>query len=94
MADRARLHAVIHGHVQGVFYRAWTVDRASELGITGYVRNLPSGTDVEVDAEGEREKLEQLLVRLKSGPAGARVETISASWPEYRGTYRDFKIRY
>ena len=42
MVNPASLHAVIHGQVQGVSFRAFVVERANELGLTGEVRNLPN----------------------------------------------------
>ena len=57
MSDLASIRAVVYGRVQGVFYRAFTSRQAKELGLTGYVRNLPNG-GVEVWAEGERKQLD------------------------------------
>ncbi len=94
MTDQASLQATIHGHVQGVFFRAFVREKAAALGLTGYARNLPSGQDVEVKAEGEREKLEELIKYLKVGPPGARVENIVLNWSKYRGHYYQFEIRY
>jgi len=94
MADLASVQIVVHGYVQGVFFRAFTSRRAAELGLTGYVRNLPSGEAVEVSAEGEREKLQVLIDSLKVGPPAARVEKIATSWSEYTGSYAGFGIRY
>lgn len=91
--ELASLQATVYGHVQGVFFRAFVADWAEELGLTGYVRNLPNGA-VEVVAEGEREKLEKLLGQLKLGPPSARVEKVVTNWAEYRGTYSGFSIRY
>jgi acylphosphatase len=93
LSDKASLHAVIHGHVQGVFFRAFVAEKASELNLTGYVRNLPSGSDVEVQAEGERENLKILTQYLKIGPAAARVEKITINWSKYGEKYSQFSIR-
>ncbi len=51
MTDLASLYAVVYGYVQGVFFRAFVARQAKELGLTGFVRNLPGGA-VEVNAEG------------------------------------------
>ena len=64
-----------------------------ELGLVGYVRNLPDGT-VEVRAEGERKQLEKLISYLKAGPPAARVGKVLTNWSEYTGDYSGFKIRY
>ncbi|MBI4267585.1 MAG: acylphosphatase [Chloroflexi bacterium] len=90
----ASLHAVVYGHVQGVFFRAFTSRQAASLGLTGYVRNLRTKRVVEVYAEGEKEKLEKLLDQIKIGPQGARVERVDIDWPEYTGNYSVFSIRY
>jgi acylphosphatase len=93
MSELASLQAIVYGHVQGVFFRAFASGQARELGLTGYVRNLPRGS-VEVKAEGERSRLEELIGRLKTGPPGARVEKVATNWSEYTGNYSSFNIRY
>jgi len=91
---KARLHMKIFGQVQGVFFRAGTLDTANRIQeITGWVRNLDDGS-VECMAEGEKEKLEELLEWCSHGPAGADVERIEEKWEEYSGDFRDFSIRY
>jgi acylphosphatase len=93
MSDLASVKVVIYGYVQGVFFRDFTSRRARELGLTGYVRNLPNRA-VEVLADGERINLEKLIGHLKTGPPGAAVEKIEVSWSEYTGSYSHFGIRY
>ena len=93
MADLASVQVIVYGYVQGVFFRAFVSQRATQLGLTGYVRNLPRGT-VEVNAEGERKQLDQLISYLKVGPPGARVEKVVTKWSEYTGSYSRFSIRY
>lgn len=80
MLDAAALHAIVRGRVQGVSFRAFVQDQAFALGITGWVRNLPDHRAVEVHAEGERRKLEELLQRLRRGPPAARVEDVDVEW--------------
>ncbi len=65
----------VSGRVQGVFYRASTRQKALELGICGWARNLPDGS-VEVLACGEAAVLEELLAWLEVGPSHARVEKV------------------
>ena len=91
MSDFAALHAVVHGRVQGVYYRAFTSRHAVSLGLTGYVRNLPDNS-VEICAEGERKQLERLLEQLKSGPPGARVDNLELTWSEFTSQYSDFSV--
>lgn len=93
MNELAAFQAIVYGHVQGVFFRAFVSRRAKELSLTGYVRNLPERA-VEVQAEGERNKLEELISYLKVGPPGARVERVVTSWLEYTGNFSGFNIRY
>lgn len=90
----ASVRAVVYGRVQGVFFRAYALRRAQELGLTGYVRNLHDSEAVEVLAEGRREKLEQLISDLYVGPPAASVERVEAHWSAYSGAYPGFSIRY
>jgi acylphosphatase len=92
-SDLVSLQAIVHGYVQGVFFRAFVSQWASELDLTGYVRNLPSGA-VEVVAEGEKKQLEKLISQLKVGPPSAKVEKVVANWSEYSGSYSGFSVRY
>ncbi len=94
MSDLAGVRVVVYGYVQGVFFRAFASRRAAELGLTGYVRNLPGGDAVEVIAEGERDKLDRLIDRLKVGPPAAEVERVETTWSEYTGGYSSFSVRY
>ena len=94
MADLASVQVIVYGYVQGVFFRAFASRRATELGLTGYVRNLPGEEAVEVNAEGERKQLEELISHLKVGPPAARVGKVVANWSEYTGGYSRFNIRY
>jgi acylphosphatase len=93
-SDLASLQATVYGYVQGVFFRAFVSRRAGELGLTGYVRNLPGGEAVEVLAEGERKQLEELISHLKVGPPAARVARVVTNWSEYTGSYSHFSIKY
>ena len=89
----ARLHAIVHGRVQGVNFRYYTQRRARELGLGGYVRNLWDGT-VEAVAEGPRAALEELLAFLRVGPRAAFVTQVEATWPAPTGEFRSFEVRY
>lgn len=71
----------IHGRVQGVGFRWWTRQRADQIGVRGWVKNLPDGT-VAVVAEGPSEKLEDFAAELRRGPPGARVEEVQRLDPE------------
>lgn len=94
MADLISIEATVYGRVQGVYFRAFVSGKANELGLNGYVRNLPDGEAVSVYAEGERNQLEILLEHLKKGPPSARVSRVAIKWSEYTGNYSRFKIKY
>jgi acylphosphatase len=94
MTGRAAVRVVICGHVQGVYFRAFIQKHARELGVTGYVRNLPGEDAVEAWGEGEKECLEALLGHLRVGPPGARVDRVVTNWEIETGKYPDFSIRY
>ena len=89
----ASLQATVHGRVQGVFFRDFVFRYARELGLAGYVRNLPDGT-VEIRAEGERPQLEKLVGHIKTGPPHARVREVVTRWSEYTGNYSGFRVTY
>ncbi|MFA0785027.1 acylphosphatase [Fervidibacter sacchari] len=92
--QKVRMRAIVKGIVQGVGFRYFTVYQAQRIGgITGYVRNLRDGS-VEVVAEGEREKLEQLLAQLRKGPTGAHVTGVDVFWENPTGEFTDFGIRW
>ena len=65
----------IHGLVQGVFYRAWSRETASALGLRGWVRNRHDGT-VEMLVAGDSTAVERMIERCREGPPSARVERI------------------
>ena len=94
MANLASVRAIVYGYVQGVYFRAFVSECAAELGLTGYVRNLPRSDAVEVQAEGERKQLKKLIGYLKLGPSAAKVERLVTNWSEYTGNYAGFKVRY
>jgi acylphosphatase len=74
----ARVRAVVSGRVQGVGYRYFVQGRAAELGLSGYVKNLPDG-DVELEAEGPRPELDRLLAYLHQGPPLSRIDNLVIS---------------
>jgi acylphosphatase len=86
------VHVRVSGRVQGVYYRAFTSDRAKALGVKGWVRNIPGG-GVEAVLEGERKQVGELLKAMKTGPAGAIILGMEFSELECKG-YEDFEIEY
>ena len=77
----------ISGRVQGVWFRAWTEQRATALGLDGWVRNRRDG-DVEALFAGADEAVEAMVAECWNGPPRARVDTVSAEPdgpPEQKG---------
>jgi acylphosphatase len=89
---RKRLEASIRGRVQGVGFRYFVRQEATELGVSGWVSNQQDGS-VRVVAEGSREALDELLDLLEAGPRGARVDRVDANWTDARGDVRGFGVR-
>jgi acylphosphatase len=77
MADPSskRERVVVHGHVQGVFFRDSVRRRAEQEGVGGWVRNRPDGA-VEAVFEGDRQRVERLVDFCRRGPRGARVDRV------------------
>ena len=93
MEEKVRVHAVINGRVQGVFFRAETRRTANIHGVSGWVRNRPDGT-VEAVFEGAREAVQAVLNWCNKGPDYAVVTDVAVSWQEYHGEFDGFKVRY
>ena len=89
----ATAHLFIEGRVQGVFYRSFTRNLASKLGLNGWAKNLYDGR-VEALLEGRRELIEQAIQECWKGPAGSSVRNIDVRWEESSGEYKNFEIRY
>jgi acylphosphatase len=88
-----RVHVIVRGRVQGVYFRASARDRARQLGLSGWVRNCRDGS-VEILAEGEKNRLEQLVTWCRSGPPGAVVTDLDVEWQEASGECVGFVVRY
>jgi len=73
-----RVRAVITGEVQGVGFRFSTREHARDLGVAGWVRNLPDGS-VEAEIEGESGAVERMLAWLERGPRAARVADVAVT---------------
>jgi len=73
-----RRRVVVHGLVQGVFFRDTVRRHAQSRGVAGWVRNNPDGT-VEAAFEGEPETVERLVAFVHEGPRGAIVERVDVT---------------
>ena len=86
-----QLHLVIRGHVQGVGFRYFVLNRARELGLSGVVRNrFEDG--VEVEAEGDAEPLRSLVDAVRRGPPSADVKQVEERWGEGPTRFRGFRV--
>ena len=88
-----RIHAIVHGRVQGVFFRDYTRQEAIRLGLRGWVRNLADGT-VETVFEGEPEKVDKMLAWLQVGSPMAQVTRVDSREETPHGQESGFTIRY
>ena len=82
---------IVHGRVQGVGFRYHTRIAASQLGLTGYVRNLPDGT-VEIIAEGTSQSLNQLVEWAKEGPPAADVKHVDLAYDRANEEFDEFAV--
>ncbi len=90
MANK-RVHLVVKGRVQGVFFRAATQREARRLGVTGWVKNRNDGS-VEILAEGEEDSIKEIVSWANHGPSAARVDYVDVRWRGYTGEFSDFRI--
>ena len=93
MNEKVRVHLIVSGRVQGVFFRAEAQEKAKELGVFGWVKNLSEGR-VEAVFEGERDKVEEMVKWAKKGPPGAIVNDLNVVWEEYQAEFNNFEIRH
>jgi len=80
----------ISGTVQGVFFRQFIKDKADELGVRGFIRNLENG-DVEVVVEGKDETVNQFLHICRNGPPHSDVKEVQSREIKYQG-FQEFRI--
>ncbi|MDZ7265102.1 MAG: acylphosphatase [candidate division KSB1 bacterium] len=89
----ATAHIIVKGLVQGVGFR-WFVERtAKKLGLKGYVRNLYNG-NVEIEVEGDRSLIEELIAQVKVGNRQARVSDLTVDWRECQHHFTNFQIHF
>jgi acylphosphatase len=90
-ALRARLF--VKGKVQGVGYRAFAARVASQRGLCGGIRNLHDGR-VELEVEGPKDQILNLIEDLKIGPPAAQVVAVEAEWSPATGRFSYFQVWY
>ncbi len=88
-----KVKAIIKGQVVGVFYRTFIKEKADELGLTGYVKNIDNHT-VELVVEGHEAKIKKLIDDCKQGPQGAFIESIKTESLAYSKEFNIFRIKY
>lgn len=93
MADTKRVHVIVEGRVQGVFFRAFTRDEAVRLGLAGWVRNRPNGS-VEAVVEGERAAVEKILQWFHQGSPNSIVDKVHITEEPRVGDGGSFEIHY
>lgn len=90
---KSRVHVVISGRVQGVWFRASTKDKADQLGISGWVKNTTDG-NIEAVFEGDEEHIKGMLDWCYHGPPLARVENVEVKKQPASNGFNRFSIRY
>jgi acylphosphatase len=90
--SQVALHIRVTGMVQGVFFRAWTAERARALGVVGWVRNASDGS-VEGHLEGDKSAVQQLVDLLNQGPPSAQVTKVEADVTDPTGA-KGFEVRH
>jgi len=88
-----RLHVIWTGRVQGVGFRYTAESVALELGLVGWVRNLPDGR-VEAVSEGSEEALKTFLERIARGSMQLHIRQTIVDWSEPTGEFEQFQIRF
>jgi acylphosphatase len=89
----SRVHVVISGKVQGVWFRATTKQKAEQLSLTGWVRNTYDG-NVEAVFEGEENSVQEMLDWCRHGPPLSKVENVEVKNESPTNGFDSFSIRY
>jgi acylphosphatase len=90
--DRERAHVYVSGQVQGVFFRDSARKKAEQLGLAGWVENLPDGR-VEALFEGAQEKVREMIQWCEEGPPHATVEEVDAEFEDFGESLEGFEVR-
>lgn len=90
--EKRRVHVWVKGRVQAVGFRAFVQQNSIQIGVTGWVRNVGSGT-VEAVAEGTKEQIERFLEMIKRGPSISRVDELREEWEQVTGEFTSFGMK-
>ncbi|MDR4511555.1 MAG: acylphosphatase [Nitrososphaeraceae archaeon] len=91
--EHVRVHLVVSGKVQGVYFRKHLQEISTENNVTGWVRNLKNG-DVESILEGLKSDVDKVVEWCHKGPQDSRVDKVEILYERFIGEYTDFKIVY
>ena len=83
---------VLKGRVQGVGFRFFAEESARREGVNGWIANRPDGA-VELFVEGDREAVDRLEAKLRHGPPGARIDTVTVDEGVPTGRATGFRVR-
>jgi acylphosphatase len=92
MEGGERAHVYVSGQVQGVFFRDSAREKAEQLGLAGWVRNLPDGR-VEALFEGPSEKVREIVRWCEEGPSHAEVVDVETEFETPSGDLGGFEVR-
>ena len=90
-SDLQRAHVLVSGQVQGVFFRDSTRQKAEELGLSGWVKNVPEG-QVEALFEGPSQSIREMVDWCKEGPQRASVENVDVDFESAGGDLETFEV--
>ena len=88
-----RIHAIVKGKVQGVFYREFARREAEAIGVSGFARNLKDG-NVEIVAEGEERQLKEFERKFRKGPLMAFITGVDIKEEQATGEFDGFDVRF
>lgn len=84
-------HLFISGFVQGVGFRHLIRSKANELGLRGWVKNVPDGS-VEVLLQGDKSSIDEMIRLCRKGPFLSEVEEVKVEWKKLGTIYKSFEI--
>ncbi|HHE76436.1 MAG TPA: acylphosphatase [Candidatus Parcubacteria bacterium] len=87
-----RAHIFVSGVVQGVFFRASVAEKARNLDLSGWIKNLDDGR-VEIIFEGSEERIKKMVFWIRSEPGMWRIKDIQIEWQSYKEDFNNFEIR-